>query len=324
MKILVTRKIPKIGITKLQNFSDDIIINWEERNLTSEELYEKSKNVDAMLTMLANRIDSRLLKSNNNLKVVANYAVGYNNIDIEAATQYDVVVTNTPDVLTETTADLAWALIMAITRRVVESDKYTRQGLFQGWAPNLLCGSDVNGKCLGIIGAGRIGQATARRAAGFNMDLLYYSRRRKENFEAETMARSVSLQYLLKNSDIVSLHVPLTDETKYLIDSRELRIMKDSAYLINTSRGPVVNENELVQALKNNKIAGAALDVYENEPGIHPELVVLPNVVLTPHIGSATKSTRNKMAALAADSIISVLSGEKPDNIVNPQVYGKN
>lgn len=320
MKILITRKIPHSGIKKLQDFSDQIFINQKDRNLTYRELCEKSSEVDAILTMLANNIDRKFIESCNNLKIIANYAVGYNNIDITAATENNIIVTNTPGVLTETTADLAWALIMAVMRRIVESDEYTRAGRFKGWAPELFCGTDIYGKTLGIVGCGRIGQATARRAAGFNMPILYYNRSKKEKFEEQTKAKKLGLEELLKRSDIVSLHLPLTDQTESLIDEQELDLMKETAFLINTARGPVVNESALVQALNSGSIAGAGLDVFEKEPQVHPGLVELTNVVLTPHIGSATTSTRAQMAQMAADNIIEALSGNKPANVVNPDV----
>jgi len=321
MKIYLTREIPDIGIKKLNDFCDNLQVNRKNRNLEYKELHEMAADADAILTMLADKVGAEFLNSCEKLKVVANYAVGYNNIDIATAIKNNIVVTNTPDVLTATTADLAWALIMTITRRIVESDSFTRQGRFKGWAPELLCGSDVYGKTLGIIGAGRIGQATAKRADGFDMNLLYYNRSAKKEFESKTGAKRVDLEELLKKTDIISLHVPLTDDTRYLIDEPELKMMKKNSYLINTARGPVVNETALAKALKNGQIAGAALDVFENEPEVHPELIDLKNVVLTPHIGSATQKTRNKMAEMAAQSIIAVLSGEKPENIVNPEVY---
>jgi glyoxylate reductase len=321
MKIYVTREIPEIGIKKLNDFCDNLQVNRKNRNLEYKELNERAADADAILTMLADKVDAEFLNSCEKLKVVANYAVGYNNIDIATATKNNIVVTNTPDVLTDTTADLAWALIMTITRRIVESDSFTRQGRFKGWAPELLFGSDVYGKTLGIVGAGRIGQATAKRAAGFDMNILYYNRSGKKEFESKTGAERVDLKELLKKADIISLHVPLTDDTRYLIDEPELKMMKKNSYLINTARGPVVNETALSKALKNGQIAGAALDVFENEPEVHPELIDLKNVVLTPHIGSATQKTRNTMAEMAAESIITVLSGEKPENIVNPEVY---
>ncbi|HMA61810.1 MAG TPA: D-glycerate dehydrogenase [bacterium] len=323
MKILVTRKIPEPGLSKLQNFDADLVLNQENRNLSNEELKQLSSDVDAILTMLADKIDAAFLQSHPGLKVVANYAVGFNNINIEAATKNDVVITNTPGVLTDTTADLAWSLLMAISRRVVEADKFTRAGKFKGWAPELLFGSDVYGKTLGIIGAGRIGQATARRAAGFDMKVIYHNRSQKENFEKETGALRVSLNNLLKESDFVSLHVPLTDETHYMIDIDELKLMKNNAFLINTARGPVVNEKILARALEEKWIAGAALDVFEQEPQVHPQLFDLDNVILTPHIGSATDQTRNRMAEMAAESIIAVLSGKKPKNVVNSEIYDK-
>jgi len=242
------------------------------------------------------------------LKVVANVAVGYNNVDVAAAQARGVIVTNTPDVLTETSADLTWALILGITRRVVEGDRLIRAGGWKGWALDFMLGSDLRGKQLGVIGFGRIGQAVAARASAFGMRVAYQSRKVVGPPDYQPMA----YDRLIATSDVVSLHCPLTDETRHLIDQKSLARMKRSAYLINTSRGPVVDESALVWALKNRIIAGAALDVFENEPSVHPELKTLENVVLAPHLGSATTETRTAMADLAVHNVIAVLSGNPP------------
>ncbi|MEA2063323.1 MAG: D-glycerate dehydrogenase, partial [Gemmatimonadota bacterium] len=279
--------------------------------------YEEIDNLAAgcagLLSMLGNRLDEAFIERHaGTLRVISNYAVGYNNIDLGAAKKRGIVVTNTPGVLTESTADLAWALIMAVARRIVESDSYTRAGNFEGWAPELFLGGDVHGKVLAIVGLGRIGQAVARRAAGFGMQIIYYNRTCKPETENELGCRKVELDALMAEADFISLHVPLTGETRHLIDERRLGLMKRSAYLINTARGPVVDEHALVRALKAGRIAGAGLDVYEEEPRLHPELQGLPNTVLAPHIGSGTTATRKRMAQIAVDNITAVLRGEKP------------
>lgn len=314
-KVYVTRRIPEEGINKLKKYFD-VEVNELDRELTYGELKEKIKGKDGILSQLSDRIDSELMDIEPKVKIFANYAVGYNNMDVKAAKERNVLLTNTPDVLTDATADLAWALLFATARRVVEGDNYIREGKFKRWSPKLLLGRDISGKTLGIIGAGRIGRAFARRAKGFNMEILYYNRNRKENFEKELGAVYVSMDELLKKSDFVSLHTPLTNETVHLIGERELEMMKKTAILINTSRGPVVDEKALVNALKSRKIWGAGLDVFENEPKIEKELLELDNVVMCPHIGSATYETRVKMAIMAADNIIAALKGNVPPNLI--------
>ncbi len=275
----------------------------------------------ALMSSLTDAVDGALLNAVPRLQIVANVAVGYNNIDVAAATEQGVVVTNTPDVLTETTADLAFALMLASARRLSEADPYMRAGKYQRWQlfqPHL--GLDVYGKTLGIVGMGRIGAAVARRAAlGFDMRVLYYGRRAHAQAEREWRARRVALETLLQESDFVSLHVPLTPETTYLIAAPQLRLMKPTAILINTARGPVVNEADLVQALQDGVIAGAGLDVYEDEPQMKPGLAELArHVTLTPHIGSGTTETRLRMSLTAAENISAMLHGQRPPNILNP------
>lgn len=280
------------------------------------------KEADAVISMLSDPIDKEVIEAGKNLKVIANYAVGYNNIDIEAATKSGIAVVNTPDVLTEASADLAWALLLAVSRRVVEGDTMTRAGKFRGWAPELLLGVPVYGQTLGIIGAGRIGQAVARRAKGFGMRVLYHNRKRLPKAIENDLGMSyAALDDLLAESDFVSLHCPLTPETKHLIGPRELGLMKQTAVLINTARGPVVDEEALLQALRKKTIFGAGLDVYEKEPLLTPGLADLPNVVLTPHIGSADTRTRLAMVDMVLNDIIAVLNNERPQNLVNPEVW---
>lgn len=312
MLVFLTRRIPDDGIKILQKAGLEVDIFPEERQPSKEEIIREAKNADALISLLSDPIDREVIDSAPKLKVIGNYAVGFNNIDVEYAKKKGIVVVNTPGVLTETTAELAFALILAATRRVVEGDKFMREGKFRGWAPMLMLGKEVYGATLGIVGAGRIGQAVARRAKGFNMRILYYSRTRKPDFEEEAGAEFRKLDELLRESDIVSLHVPLTPETKHLIGEREFEIMKDGAILVNTARGEVVQEDAMIRALKSGKLFSAGLDVFYGEPNVNPELLKLDNVVLTPHIGSATERTRRKMAEMVCSDVVSVLSGEEP------------
>jgi glyoxylate reductase len=289
----------------------------QERPATRGELLAHAPFADALAVTLTDRVDAEVLAKAPRLKVVAVYAVGYNNVDVAAAAARNVVVTNTPDVLTETTADLTWGLILAVTRRIPEGDRLVREGRWDGWTPTQLLGADVHGKTLGVIGLGRIGQAVARRAAGFGMSVLYQSRHPLSPAEEETLNVSyVSLPQLLQASDIVTIHTPLTEKTRHLIGKSELALMQRTAYLINTSRGPVVDEAALAEALAQGRLAGAGLDVYEDEPRIHPGLLGLSNVVLLPHIGSATHETRVKMGMLVVENIAAVFAGKDPPNRV--------
>jgi len=318
--VYVTRMIPQTGIDYLQRNCDRVDINPEDRVLTPQELLQAVKGRDGVLCLLTDRIDAEVFDAAGGTKVFANMAVGYDNIDVPCATRRGIVITNTPGVLTDATSDFAWALLFSITRRVVEADKFTRAGKFVGWGPLVLLGGDITGKTLGIIGAGRIGTVVALKSAGFKMKVLYADIRQSEELEEKIGARRVSLEELLKKSDFVSIHVNLTPETRHLIGAPQLKLMKPSAYLINTSRGPVIDEAALAQALKEKRLAGAALDVYEEEPKVHPELMQLDNVVLAPHIASATIESRGKMALMAAENLVAVLRGESPKNCVNPKV----
>ncbi len=319
-KVFVTRRIPEEGLKLLEKHCE-VYVNPYDRVLTKKEIISNLKDKDGLLCLLTDKIDRDVIYSNPRLKAISNYAAGYDNVDVKAATEKGVPVTNTPDVLTETTAELAWSLLFAVARRIVEGDKFTRDGKFKGWAPLLMLGQDISGKTLGIIGAGRIGTAFALKSKGFNMEVLYIGRRRNKILEKELDAKKVDLHTLLKNADFISLHVPLTPETRHLIGEKELRMMKKNAILINTSRGAVVNEKALIKALKNKWIFGAGLDVYENEPCVSEELIEMDNVVLEPHIGSATLETRTRMAIMAAENLIASLKGEKPRNCVNPEVF---
>ncbi|MCX7795189.1 MAG: D-glycerate dehydrogenase [bacterium] len=324
LKVYITRRIPEPGIEMIRK-EHEVEINPYDRVLTREELLQAVKGKDGILCLLTDKIDAELFDAAGpQLKVVSNYAVGYDNIDVNEATKRGIVVTNTPGVLTETTADLAWALILSTARRIVEADKFTRAGKYQGWAPMLFLGQDVYGKTLGIIGMGRIGQAVARRAKGFNMKVLYNDIRRiPEELEKELNATFVSLDELLEQSDFVSLHTYLSPETYHLINEERLKKMKKTAYLINTARGPIIDETALVRALKEGWIAGAGLDVYEFEPKLVPGLAECENAVLLPHIASASVETRTKMATMAAENLLAVLAGKVPPNPVNPEVLKK-
>ena len=320
--VYVTRQIPEEGINLLKKFCRMVEVNPHDSPLTYDELLMQVKGRDAILTMLSDRIDERLMSEAKSLKVIANYAVGYDNIDIKAATAKGIVVTNTPGVLTDSTADMAWALLFSIARRIVEGDKVTRVGKFVGWAPMFLLGRDVVGKTLGIIGAGRIGTAMAMRSRGWCMKVLYTTQSNRNAVLEEMLgAKRVDLETLLKESDFISIHTPLSEKTRHLIGAKELSLMKKTAYLINTARGSVIDEAALVNALKNKQIAGAGLDVYEEEPKLKPGLAELDNVVLAPHLGSATVESRTKMAVMAAENIIAVLNKQKPKNCVNPEVF---
>lgn len=318
--VYATRRIPESGLDMLRNSGVDLEVNPHDRPPTREELLGGVQGRDGVLCQLNDAIDEEVLSAaGSQCRVFANYAVGYNNIDVSTATDLGIAVTNTPGVLTETTADLAWSLLMSVARRIVESDKFFRTGQWNGWGPMQFLGHDIHGATLGIVGAGRIGMATARRARGFDMKVLYASRR--NNKDLDTMGgRRVELAELLKESDFVSLHVPLTDETQHLIGRDELAMMKSSAYLINTARGPVVDEAALVEALRERRIAGAGLDVYENEPEPAPGLTELDNVVCICHLGSATEATRTRMSEMVAENLLAAMRGEPVPNPVNPEV----
>ncbi|MGE5632938.1 MAG: 2-hydroxyacid dehydrogenase [Caulobacteraceae bacterium] len=322
-KVYVTRMIPEPALDLLrQNF--DVEINPDDRVLTREELLDKVRGRDAVLCLLTDDIDAEVLDAAGaQCKIFSNYAVGFNNVNVEEATKRGIIVTNTPGVLNDATADLAWTLLFSVSRRIVESDKFARAGKYQGWGPMLFLGRDITGKKLGVVGSGRIGYNFARKSKGFDMEVLYTSAERNPKMEEELGAKYVDKETLLKESDFISLHVPLLPSTHHYIGEKELKLMKKTAVLINTSRGPVVDEKALARALKDGTIWGAGLDVFENEPAIEPELLALDNVVLVPHIASATIETRTNMGLIAARNIVKVLNGEKPETCVNPEVLSK-
>ncbi len=324
MKVFVTRKIPDNGLELLQK-ETTVDVSPHDRVLERQELISMAKGSEALLSQLTDTVDAALLDALPDVKIISNYAVGYNNIDVKAATERGVIVTNTPGVLTDTTADLAFTLMLACARRIPESDRYARDGKFKGWAPLLLLGREVTGSTLGIIGMGRIGSTLAKRAKGFDMKIIYHDMvRAKPEVEEETGARFVDMDTLLRESDFISIHVPLLPETKHMIGAAEFSKMKKTAILVNTSRGPVIDERALIEALSQKKIFSAGLDVFENEPEIPEELMKLDNCVIVPHIGSATIETREKMAELAAKNIILASRGEMPVSVVNPEVMNKS
>jgi len=318
-KVFITRKIPQKGIDLLRNKGYEVEVAKQSGIIKRKELIKKIKEVDALLCLLTDKIDADIVnQAGPKLKIIANYAVGYDNLDIKAINAKGIMVTNTPGVLTETVAEHTLALMLAIARRVPEADKFVRAGKFKGWEPMMFLGNDLMGKVLGIIGLGRIGSRVAYHAVkGFDMKIFYTDPKRDENFEKEYGAVFKDIDSLLRESDFVSIHVPLLESTHHLINEARLKLMKPSAYLINTSRGPVVDELALIKALKEKWIKGAALDVFEFEPKISKGLMKLNNVVLTPHIASATEETRSKMSEIAAINIIEALEGRTPPNLIS-------
>jgi glyoxylate reductase len=319
-KIFITRQIPEKGINLLKDKDWEVAVGPEGK-ISKEELLEGVKGVEAILSVLTEKIDGQVMEAaGQQLKIVANYAVGYNNIDVGEAKKREIIVTNTPGVLTEAVAEHTIALLFAIAERIVEADRYTRAGKFKAWGPKLLLGADIRGRTLGIVGLGRIGSAVAQRMQdGFEVKIIYFDVKRNEELEKKYNIEYRELDDLLKEADFVSLHTALTPETKHLINAERLKLIKPTAYLINTSRGPIIDEKALLEVLKNKEIAGAALDVFENEPELTPGLTKLENVVLTPHIASATKETRDKMSEMAANNIIAALEGQTPPNLVEPK-----
>ena len=309
-KVLVTREIPAAGLRPLEDYDLTVL---SEAPPARDELLEAAEGAAGVLSNVTEGMNAEFMDAaGDGLKVIANMAVGYDNVDVEAARERGIVVTNTPGVLDETTADTAFMLLLAAARRLGESERTLRAGEWEWWGPKLFVGVDVWGKKLGIVGMGRIGQAVARRARGFGMEILYHNRSRKQDDERELGARYAGLDELLDEADFVSIHTPLTEETRHLIGAHELGKMKPTAVLVNTSRGPVVDEGALAEALADGRIFAAGLDVYENEPRVHPKLLGLENAVLAPHIGSGSAETRDRMAVLAAENIVAVLRGEEP------------
>lgn len=320
-KVYVTREIPERGLKMIkERFDADV---WPEYGPPPKKvIVEKVGNVDAVVSLLSDEIDAEVFGAARKLKVVAQMAVGFDNIDVKLATKRGIYVTNTPEVLTETTADFAWALLMAVARCVVEADRYVRTGKWKvSWHPTMLLGRDVHGATIGIVGAGRIGSSVAKRAKGFNMKILYYDVVPRPEVEKELGAKNVDLDTLFKESDFISVHVPLTKQTYHMINTEKLRLMKKTAYLINNSRGSVIDEKALYRALKEEWIAGAGLDVFEREPTqLDNPLLMLDNVVVAPHISSSSHETRSRMAEMVAENLIAFFEGTIPPNLVNPEV----
>ncbi len=320
--VVLTQRIPEPAATLLSEAALDVRVLRDGEAPTRDALLAAVDGCRALISLLGDPVDAAVLDAAGpSLRVVANYAVGVDNVDVAAATERGIAVANTPGVLTDASAELAVALLFATARRVVEADALVREGRFRGWQPELMLGVLLRGKTLGLVGAGRIAVATGRIARGIGMELLYANRSPRPAFEQETGAARVELDELLRRSDVVSLHVPLAPETRHLIGAAELARMKPTAILINTARGPVVDEAALVAALRDGTIAAAGLDVYEHEPALAPGLAALPGAVLLPHLGSATVETRAAMARLTASAVVAVLRGEQPPNLVNPAVW---
>jgi len=320
-KVFISGMIPQVAYEMLsQEF--EVTMHNDLRLLSKDEIMAGLADKDALLSLLSDSIDADIINSSPNLKIIANYGAGFNNIDVAAASARKIPVTNTPLVSTDATADLTWGLILAISRRIVEGDKNTRAGKFTGWAPLYHLGVDVTGKTLGIIGMGNIGKAVARRAKGFEMKIIYYNRTRlSEKLEQELGLEYMPQEEVIKNADFLTFHCSFNPSMRHMIGAKEIASMKPTAFLINAARGPLIDEAALLDALKNKVIAGAALDVYEFEPKVTPGLEELDNVVLCPHLGNATIETRDAMAEIAAKNIIFVLKGEKPISCVNSEIY---
>lgn len=321
-QVFVTRRLPEGALEPLAGPEHDVEVRNADDAIARSELLERARGAHALVTFLSDRVDAELLDAaGESLEIVANYAVGYDNIDVDACTRRGVAVSNTPDVLTEATADHAWALLLTAARRVTEGHHLASTGAWDGWQPMQLLGKAVAGATLGIVGMGRIGSATARRGLGFGMDVLYTARNRKPEAEAELGASyRESLAELLAESDFISVHTPLSDETHHLIDADALAAVKRGAVLVNTARGPVIDEAALVEALRRGPLWAAGLDVFEREPAIHPGLIGLPNVVLTPHLGSATRDARVRMGLLCTEAVAAVLRGDRVAHLLNPEV----
>jgi glyoxylate reductase len=321
-KVYVTRELPERGLNMIKKYFDAEV--WPEYAPPPKKvILEKVKNVDALVPLLSDKIDAEVFNAAPKLKIVSQLAVGFDNIDIAEATKRGIYVTNTPEVLTDTTADFAWALLMAVARRVAEADRYVRGGQWKvAWHPAMLSGRDVHGATIGVVGAGRIGYAVAKRAKGFDMNILFYDvDPARTEIEKNLGGKKVDLDTLLRESDFVTLHPPLMKETHHLINAEKLKLMKKTAYLINNSRGPVVDQNALYEALKKDQIAGAGLDVFEQEPiPLDNPLLKLDNVVVAPHISSASLETRSKMSEVVADNLVAFFQGKKPATLVNTDV----
>ena len=317
MKIYVTRELPGALFEKLKR-EHTVLVNPSDLPPTKEELMEGVRGKEGLISLLTDQITKEVISAGSSLKIIANYAVGYDNINVDYATYKGIMVTNTPDVLTNATTEITWTLILGVARKIVEADKYTREGKFKIWSPNLFVGKELYGSIFGIIGTGKIGTEVGRRGIGFGMHILYTDLKKNKILE-ELRAEKVPLKELLKKADFVSIHTSLTEKTYRLIGKEELHLMKKNAILVNTSRGKVIDEFALIEVLKRGELAGAGFDVYEHEPKVPDELKELPNVILLPHIGSATRVARENMARLAIQNLLIGLSDKVPPNLVNPE-----
>lgn len=320
-KVFITRRLPGKAIEFL-SARYEVEVWEEEKRITKEELKNRIKDKNALISLLSDKIDREVIDSAPALRIIANYAVGYDNIDVEYATSKGIFVTNTPDVLTDATSELAWALLLSVARRVVEADRFTREGKFKGWEPDLFLGKEVTGSRIGVIGVGRIGRSFMKKGMGFDINWCYYSRKRKKDVEEKFGAEYTDPLRMFEVCDFISLHVPLSSETYHMIGKKHFDRAR-GVILINTARGAVVDEKEMIKALKDGRLLGAGLDVYEHEPKIPEELKAMNNVVLLPHIGSATRKTREKMAMMVAENVDAALSGKIPPCLVNPEVLKK-
>jgi glyoxylate reductase len=311
-KIFITGKIPYPAIKLLQDQKYNVSVYNKVKAITAKELMKYVLDADAVISLLTEKFDSLIIDEMKKCKIIANYAVGFNNIDVAYAKKKNIIVTNTPDVLTDSTADLTMTLILVCARRIIEAEKFIHAGKYKGWKPELLLGIELKDKTLGILGCGRIGTAVAERAKAFGMRIIYFSKRKNEYVEDKTGARKVPLSILLKTSDIISVHLPLSEKTHHFLNKERLSLMKESAILINTARGEIVDEMDMIKLLKQKRIFCAGMDVFENEPDINPDLLKLGNVIVVPHVGSATLEARTNMALLAARNVINVLSGKDP------------
>ena len=311
MKVFITRELPEIAFRLLKENKLSFDYYKKDQPIPRELLLEKIKSCEALISLLTEKIDSEIIDQMPKCKIIANYAVGYNNIDIDYAKKKNIIVTNTPDVLTDSTADLTMALVLSCSRRLIGGEKLLRTKKFKGWKPKLLLGMELKDKTFGILGAGRIGSAVARRAKSFGTNVIYVDSNRNQKLEKETNAKKVSLNYLLKNSDILSVHLPLNSQTFYFLNQEKLNLLKRNSILINTTRGEIIDEKALIRLLESNKIMAVGLDVFENEPYLNPELLKFTNVLVLPHLGSATKEARDGMAELAVKNVINVLK-KKP------------
>jgi glyoxylate reductase len=322
MKVYIAGPLPDPGIPMIRRAGHDLSVCENEMGPARDELLRGLDGAHGAVTFLSSRMDAEAMDAGGELRVISNYAVGFDNIDVDEATRRGIAVTNTPGVLTDATAELALALLLAAARRLGESERFLRRGRFRGWSPGSFCGVGVAGKVLGLAGCGRIGHAVGLRAPALGLSVLYHDRHSRPEFEKATGAERVDKPALLRRSDFLSLHLPLTPETRHFLVFEDFRAMKSSAVLINTARGPVIREGDLARALREGEISAAGLDVYEEEPRVHPELLTCDNAVLLPHIGSATVETRAAMAELAAENLVAVLDGRHPPHPVNPGVLG--